>query len=109
MTKARFSNTSNWPARESRTIWTAAKCACEIELGDETGFPHKGLLDFVDNHLDPATGTLRVRGVFKNPDRVLQPGFFVRARVPGSSKYPALLISDQAVGTDQSQKFVFIS
>ncbi len=83
------------------------KVRCEIELGDESGFPHKGLLDFVDNHLDPATGTLRVRGLFKNPDRVLQPGFFVRARVPGSSKYPALLISDQAVGTDQSQKFVF--
>jgi multidrug efflux system membrane fusion protein len=81
---------------------------CEIELGNETGFPHKGLLDFVDNRVDPATGTLRVRGLFPNPDRVLQPGFFVRAQVPGSSKYPALLIPDQAVGTDQSQKFVFI-
>jgi multidrug efflux system membrane fusion protein len=83
------------------------KVSCEIELGNETGFPHKGLLDFVDNRVDPATGTLRVRGLFPNPDRVLQPGFFVRARVPGSSKYPALLIPDQAVGTDQSQKFVF--
>ena len=84
------------------------KVRCEIELGNETGFPHKGLLDFVDNRVDPATGTLRVRGLFPNPDRVLQPGFFVRAQVPGSSKYPALLIPDQAVGTDQSQKFVFI-
>jgi multidrug efflux system membrane fusion protein len=83
------------------------KVPCEVELGNETGFPHKGLLDFVDNRLDPATGTLHVRGVFPNTDRVLQPGFFVRARVPGSSKYPALLIPDQAVGTDQSQKFVF--
>jgi multidrug efflux system membrane fusion protein len=83
------------------------KVPCEIELGDETGFPHKGLLDFVNNRLDPDTGTLRVRGIFSNPDRVLQPGFFVRARVPGSAKYPALLIPDQAVGTDQSQKFVF--
>jgi membrane fusion protein, multidrug efflux system len=86
---------------------TDGKVRCEIQLGNETGFPHKGLLDFVDNHLDAATGTLRVRGLFKNPDRVLQPGFFVRARVPGSSKYSALLIPDQAVGTDQSQKFVF--
>ncbi len=84
------------------------KVPCEVELGNEAGFPHKGLVDFVDNRLDPATGTLRVRGIFPNPDRVLQPGFFVRARVPGSSKYPALLIPDQAVGTDQSQKFVFI-
>ncbi len=86
---------------------TDGKVKCEIELGNESGFPHKGLLDFVDNRLDPATGTLRVRGIFSNPDRVLQPGFFVRARVPGSSKYPALLIPDLAVGTDQSQKFVF--
>ncbi len=80
---------------------------CEIELGNESGFPHKGLLDFVDNRVDPSTGTLSVRGLFPNPDRVLEPGFFVRARVPGSSKYPAVLIPDQAVGTDQSQKFVF--
>jgi multidrug efflux system membrane fusion protein len=86
---------------------TDGKVHCEIELGDETGFPHKGLLDFVDNRLDPSTGTLRVRGIFANPDRVLQPGFFVRARVPGSSKYPALLIPDMAVGTDQSQKFIY--
>jgi multidrug efflux system membrane fusion protein len=84
------------------------KVRCEVELGNETGFPHKGLLDFVDNRVDPDTGTLRVRGVFRNPDRVLQPGFFVRARVPGSAKYSALLIPDEAVGTDQSQKFVFI-
>jgi len=84
------------------------KVRCEIQLGNETGFPHKGLLDFVDNRLDPATGTLRVRGLFPNPERVLEPGFFVRARVPGSAKYPALLIPDQAVGTDQSQKFLLL-
>ena len=84
------------------------KMACEMELANETGFPHKGVLDFVDNQVDPATGTMRVRGVFSNPDRVLQPGFFARVRVPGSAKYPALLIPDQAVGTDQGQKFVFV-
>jgi len=83
------------------------KMACELELADETGFPHKGVLDFVDNQVDPATGTMRVRGVFANPDRILQPGFFARVRVPGSAKYPALLIPDQAVGTDQGQKFVY--
>jgi multidrug efflux system membrane fusion protein len=95
-------------AREGKEdTLNGGKVRCEIELGNETGFPHKGLLDFVDNRVDPGTGTLRVRGLFPNPDRVLQPGFFVRARVPGSSKYPALLIPDQAVGTDQSQKFVY--
>ncbi len=83
------------------------KMACELALADETGFPHKGVLDFVDNQVDSATGTLRVRGVFANPDRILQPGFFTRVRVPGSAKYPALLIPDLAIGTDQGQKFVY--
>ncbi|MGO8701632.1 MAG: efflux RND transporter periplasmic adaptor subunit [Limisphaerales bacterium] len=83
------------------------KWPCEIELSSETNFPHKGVLDFVDNQVDPNTGTLRVRGVFANPDRVLQPGFFTRVRVPGSAPYPALLIPDQAIGSDQDQKFVF--
>jgi membrane fusion protein, multidrug efflux system len=84
------------------------KWPCEIELANQTGFPQKGVLDFVDNQIDPATGTLRVRGVFSNPDRVLQPGFFARIRVPGSAPYQALLLPDQAVGADQDQKFVFV-
>jgi membrane fusion protein, multidrug efflux system len=84
------------------------KWPCEIELANESGFPHKGFLDFVDNQADPATGTLRVRGVFPNPGRVLEPGFFARLRVPGSEPYPALLIPDLAVGSDQDQKFVFV-
>jgi membrane fusion protein, multidrug efflux system len=83
------------------------KMACELELANETGFPHKGVLDFVDNRVDSATGTLRARGVFANPDRILQQGFFARVRVPGSAKYSALLIPDLAVGTDQGQKFVY--
>ena len=79
---------------------------CEVELANETGFPHKGVLDFVDNRVDPATGTLRVRGMFPNPgpDYVLQPGYFARVRVPGSAKYQALLIPDQAVGTRPGTK-----
>jgi RND family efflux transporter MFP subunit len=79
-------------------------------LANEEKFPHKGKVDFVDNRIDPATGTLRVRGLFPNPapDRVLQPGFFARVRVPGSAKYKALLIPEQAVGTDQGQKFVYV-
>ena len=86
------------------------RAPCELELANESGFPHKGVLDFVDNRVDAATGTLRVRGVFANPgpDRILQAGFFARVRVPGSGKSQALLIPDQAVGTDQGQKFVFV-
>jgi multidrug efflux system membrane fusion protein len=83
---------------------------CELELANETNYPHKGVIDFVDNQVDPAMGTLRVRGVFANPapDRVLQPGYFARVRVPGSSKYEALAIPDEAIGTDQGQKFVYV-
>jgi len=86
------------------------RVVCELELANESGFPHKGVLDFVDNRVDPATGTLRVRGIFPNPapDRVLQPGYFARVRVPGSAKYQSLLIPDLAVGTDQGQKFVYV-
>jgi len=82
------------------------KIECDIGLANEPGFPHRGVLDFVDNQVDPAMGTLRLRGVFANADRVLQPGFFARARVPGSAQYRALLIPDQAVGADQDLKYV---
>jgi multidrug efflux system membrane fusion protein len=84
--------------------------ACELELANETNFPHKGVLDFLDNRIDPAMGTLRIRGIFPNPapDRILQAGFFARIRVPGSARYQAVLIPDQAVGMDQDQKFVYV-
>lgn len=83
---------------------------CEVALDGEKDFPHKGVLDFMDNQVSPATGTMRVRGVIPNPapNHVLQPGFFVRVRVPGSAKYPAILITDLAVGADQSQRFVYV-
>ncbi|HEY3861677.1 MAG TPA: efflux RND transporter periplasmic adaptor subunit [Verrucomicrobiae bacterium] len=84
------------------------KWPCQIALGDETGFPHKGVLDFVDNRVDANTGTMRVRGVLSNPDHVLQPGFFARVRVPGSAPYPALLVPDLAIGSDQDQKYVLV-
>ncbi|MGH8523295.1 MAG: efflux RND transporter periplasmic adaptor subunit [Gammaproteobacteria bacterium] len=80
----------------------------EMELSDETGFPHKGYIDFVDNRVDPNTGTIRARGVFSNQDHKLSPGFFARIRIPGSGKYPALLIPDRALGSDQAQKFVYV-
>lgn len=80
----------------------------EMALSDETGFPHQGYLDFVDNRVDPNTGTVRARGVFANEDHSLSPGFFARIRIPGSGKYPAVLIPDRALGSDQSQKFVYV-
>jgi len=80
----------------------------ELELADEKNFPHKGYTDYVEPRVDPATGTVRARGVFPNPDDQLVPGFFVRVRIPASGAYPALLISDAAVGVDQEKKFVLV-
>ncbi len=80
----------------------------ELGLGDEAGYPHKGYIDFVDNRIDPNTGTLRGRGVFPNTDHSLSPGFFARVRFPGSGKYSALLVPDRALASDQAQRFVYV-
>ena len=80
----------------------------ELELADEKNFPHKGFTDFVEPRLDPTTGTVKARGVFRNPDDQLSPGFFVRVRIHGSGAYPALLISDAAIGVDQEKKYVLV-
>lgn len=79
-----------------------------LGLANEEGFPHQGLIDFVDNRVDPTTGTIRVRGVFSNADRFLTPGLFVRVRLAGSNRYPALLVTDRAIGTDQGQKYLLV-
>ncbi|HAB16320.1 MAG TPA: efflux RND transporter periplasmic adaptor subunit [Verrucomicrobiota bacterium] len=78
----------------------------EMALAGETGFPHQGFIESIDNRLDPATGSILVRTEFPNPDGRLIPGLFARVRLPGSAKMPALLISETAIGTDQNQKFV---
>jgi RND family efflux transporter MFP subunit len=95
--------------REGRRVSALdAEIPIEVALADEQGFPHKGHVNFVDNKLDPTTGTVRCRGVIANPEHTLGPGFFARLRIPGSGKYPALLLPDRALGSDQSQKFVYV-
>jgi RND family efflux transporter MFP subunit len=79
----------------------------EIALGDETGFPHKGRIDFADNRLDPTTGTLRMRAVVNNKAGLFSAGMFARVRIPGSAKTLTLLLPDDAIGTDQAAKFVY--
>jgi RND family efflux transporter MFP subunit len=79
-----------------------------VGLADEKGFPHEGWMDFVDNQLDPSTGTMVGRAVLPNPDLLLSPGLFVRLRLQGSDTYRALLIPDESVGTDQAQRFVWV-
>jgi RND family efflux transporter MFP subunit len=84
------------------------KVPCYVQLGNETGFPHKGVIDFVDNHVDTTTGTLRFRATLKNESGTLTPGLFARLTVPGSGRYRATLVPDTAIGTDQSQRSVLV-
>jgi RND family efflux transporter MFP subunit len=85
-----------------------AKITVDLGLADETGFPHHGHLDFIDNRLDPNTGTMTGRAIFPNADQTLIPGLFARLRLPGSQQYEALLLPDEAIGTDQTQRFAFV-
>lgn len=82
-------------------------------LENESGFPHTGTIDFVNNVVNPSTGTIAVRGIFPNPlppngRRLLSPGMFVRIRVPIGQPQPALLVVDRAIGSDQGQKYVYV-
>ncbi len=79
-----------------------------LGLAAEDGFPHLGTISFVDNQVNPRTGTLRVRGVFLNTDGALVPGYFARVRVPVSAPHKAVLVSDRALDTDQGQKIVYV-
>ena len=79
-----------------------------VGTADEQGFPHEGYMDFVDNQIDRGTGTIQGRGLVPNPDGMLAPGLFVRLRLIGSNKYRAVLIPDEAIQSDQAQKFVWV-
>ncbi|MBM4220018.1 MAG: efflux RND transporter periplasmic adaptor subunit [Gammaproteobacteria bacterium] len=79
-----------------------------VGLANEDGFPHEGVVDFVDNALNPATGTIRARAIVPNPDGRFTPGLFARVRLLGESLPSALLINEQAVLTDQDRRYVYI-
>jgi membrane fusion protein, multidrug efflux system len=79
-----------------------------LALASDHEFEREGKMNFLDNQIDPATGTIRGRAVFRNADRSLMPGLFVRLRLPGKSVYRGLLIQDRAVGTDLDKRFVFL-
>lgn len=80
----------------------------QIGLADETGFPHAGTVDFLSNQVDRGSGTIRVRAVLDNKDRVFTPGLFARVRLLGSGQFNALLVDDKAILTDQTRKYVYI-
>jgi RND family efflux transporter MFP subunit len=79
-----------------------------LSLANEDGFPHQGTINFVDNQVNPKTGTMRLRGVFPNKDQVMAPGFFGRARVRIGRPHPALLVTERALDTDQGQKILYL-
>ncbi|MEP6572895.1 MAG: efflux RND transporter periplasmic adaptor subunit [Gemmatimonadota bacterium] len=80
-----------------------------LGLANEDGqYPHEGYVDFVDNQLNPETGTIRLRAVFSNRDRIFTPGLFARIHLPESEKFVAPLVLDKAIGTDQDKKFVLV-
>ncbi|HYE30436.1 MAG TPA: efflux RND transporter periplasmic adaptor subunit [Methylomirabilota bacterium] len=97
-----------WHREGKRTSALFGNIPAEMALGNEQGFPHKGQVDFVDNQVNPATGTIRARAVFENPDRLMAPGFFARVRIPGVAEYEGLLIRDSAIGSDQGRPYVLV-
>ncbi|MPS28666.1 efflux RND transporter periplasmic adaptor subunit [Pigmentiphaga sp.] len=79
-----------------------------LGLANEDGHPRKGTVSFIDNRLDVASGTIRVRAVFDNPDGQLIPGLYARVQLGGGKPRDALLIDERAVGTDQDKRFVLV-
>ena len=86
-----------------------AKIPAWVELGNETDFPHEGYIDFVDNRLDPSTGTVRARVVLKNWNPAfITPGFFARVRIAGATPYRAALVADRVLSSQQGLKYAFV-
>ncbi len=91
------------PGRGSESVIPAY-----LGLDDEDGFPHEGEVNFASNQLDPNTATITVRAVFENESEFLTPGLFARIRTPVSEGQESILIPDSAVGTNQTQRFVWV-
>lgn len=92
--------------REHRIVTEGGRVPVDLQLADETGYPRHGYIESTDNRLNPATGSLTLRLIFANADQALVPGMFAHVRVPVAAPQPTLLISERAIGTDQSQKYV---
>jgi RND family efflux transporter MFP subunit len=95
-------------ARENRMSGQDGRVPVDLELADETGYPRHGYIESSDNRVNAATGTLTLRMVFPNSDDALVPGLFARVRVPVGAPRPTFLVSERAIETDQSQKFVLV-
>jgi multidrug efflux pump subunit AcrA (membrane-fusion protein) len=113
-TQAQRSHSSSGKGGKSQGAASAAATAGEagaevmVGLANEPGYPHQGVMVFVDNELDPTTGTIRGRAKLDNHDRAFTPGLFARVKLMGSNQYDALLINDSAIGTDQTVRYVLV-
>jgi RND family efflux transporter MFP subunit len=87
---------------------SAGLTTVRLKLIDEPEFSHEGRIDFVDNVIDRATGTIRGRAEFSNADGLFTPGMFARVQLPASDPYQALLLPDSAIGTEQSRKYLLV-
>lgn len=80
----------------------------QLGLANEAGYSRDGAVEHVDNRMDAASGTIRVRARFDNADGLLVPGLYARIKVGGSQPHDALMVDDRAIGTDQDKKFVLV-
>jgi len=94
-------------AKRGETTGALIGLPVEVSLQNESGYPHKGKLDYIAPNVDPSTGTLAARATLANADRALLPGYFVRVRIP-SKPAPALLVPDVALGSDQAGRYVLV-
>jgi RND family efflux transporter MFP subunit len=101
-------NLHDGAAYESAIGTHEAGSPVHVGLANENSFPHQGVMVFVDNALDPTTGTIRGRALLSNHDREFTPGLFARIRLMGNSQHDAVLVNDSAIGTDQTVRYVLV-
>lgn len=99
---------SKYRAKLASRSGRESSLACELGLVNEVNFPHKGRIDFFDNQLNPQTGTIRLRGVFANPERLMMPGMYASVRVPAGDPAKVLAVPAVAIGSDQGMKLVMV-
>jgi RND family efflux transporter MFP subunit len=97
-----------YAARTKGATVREAKIPCFVQLENEKNFPHEGEIDFIDNNLDPNTGTIQLRGVIPNANGELTPGLFAQMRITGSGPYKTLLVPDIAVGAEQNERYLMV-
>jgi multidrug efflux system membrane fusion protein len=107
---ASFDGDEDTYLRVAKVSQQGAPVTVRVGLANEEGYPHEGKLEFVDNRLDAATGSVRMRATFANLDNTLVPGLFARVQLSGNAdtRRKLALISERAVGTDQDRKFVYV-